>query len=169
MIIIPRLIILADALIASVDGVLGNSGSAHPLSQGFAELSGPDLEAIRRGFPLAHELGCRYGPVHFLVGISEGHGPAAATLNPWSAALPSRGCRGHWRHSWRRLPPLAGSGRCQVARVIRAGPDGRTGPGQRIEGAIDGGPGDIGEAEVVVAGVGPQPGEGHGQIDVGAL
>jgi hypothetical protein len=43
------------------------------------------------------------------------------------------------------------------------------GPGQWIEGAVDGGPGDVGEAEVVVAGVGPQPGEGLGQLDLGAF
>src|SRR5436190_1725913 len=40
---------------------------------------------------------------------------------------------------------------------------------QRIEGAVDGGLGDVGEAQVVVAGVGPQPGEGLGQIDAGAF
>ena len=43
------------------------------------------------------------------------------------------------------------------------------GPGPRIEGAVDGGPGDIGEAQVAAAGVGPQPGESLGQIDVGAF
>src|SRR5437773_8172465 len=43
------------------------------------------------------------------------------------------------------------------------------GPGPRIEGAVDGGPGDIGEAKVVAAGVGPQPGESLGQIDLSAL
>ena len=43
------------------------------------------------------------------------------------------------------------------------------GPGLRVEGAVDGGLGDIGEAQVVVAGVGPQPGESLGQIDVGAF
>jgi hypothetical protein len=43
------------------------------------------------------------------------------------------------------------------------------GPGLRIEGAVDGGPGDVGEAKVAVAGVGPQPGEGLGQIDAGAF
>jgi hypothetical protein len=36
------------------------------------------------------------------------------------------------------------------------------GPGQRIEGAVDGSPGDIGEAQVAAAGVGPQPGESLG-------
>lgn len=46
------------------------------------ELSGPYLEAIRRGFQFARELGCGCGPVHFLVGMSEGHGPAAAALDP---------------------------------------------------------------------------------------
>jgi hypothetical protein len=43
------------------------------------------------------------------------------------------------------------------------------GPCEWVEGAVDGGLGDIGEAEVVVAGVGPQPGESLGQIDVGAF
>ncbi len=46
---------------------------------------------------------------------------------------------------------------------------GRRGPGQRIEGAVDGGFGDVGEAAVAVAGVVPQPGEGLGQVDAGAL
>src|SRR5436190_8179719 len=40
---------------------------------------------------------------------------------------------------------------------------------QRIEGAVDGGLGDVGEAEVVVAGIGPQPGEGLVQMDAGAF
>jgi hypothetical protein len=42
------------------------------------------LEAIRCGFQFAHELGGRHrcGPVHVLVGISEGHGAAAAALDP---------------------------------------------------------------------------------------
>ena len=43
------------------------------------------------------------------------------------------------------------------------------GPGLRVEGAVDGGLGDIGEAQVVVAGVGAQPGEGLGQINAGAF
>ena len=43
------------------------------------------------------------------------------------------------------------------------------GPGPRVEGAVDGGPGDIGEAQVVAAGVSPQPGESLGQIDVSAF
>jgi hypothetical protein len=43
------------------------------------------------------------------------------------------------------------------------------GPGQRVEGAVDGGPGDIGEAQVAAAGVGPQPGESLGQIDASPL
>ena len=49
------------------------------------------------------------------------------------------------------------------------GRTGRRGPCHRIEGAVDGGFGDIGEAEVAVAGVAPQPGEGLGQVDAGAL
>ncbi len=44
------------------------------------ELSGPYLEAIRRGFEFARELGQRCGPVHLLVGISAGRGAAAAAL-----------------------------------------------------------------------------------------
>ena len=43
------------------------------------------------------------------------------------------------------------------------------GPGPRVEGAVDGGPGDIGEAKVAAAGVGPQPGESLGQIEAGAF
>jgi hypothetical protein len=39
----------------------------------------------------------------------------------------------------------------------------------RIEGAVDGGLGDVGEAEVVVAGIGPQPGEGLVQMEAGAF
>src|SRR5258708_1603576 len=46
------------------------------------ELSGPCLAAIRRGFQFAGDLGCGCGPVHFLVGIAEGHGAAAAALDP---------------------------------------------------------------------------------------
>src|SRR5258708_32172411 len=46
------------------------------------ELSGPYLAAIRRGFQFAGDLGCGCGPVHFLVGIAEGHGAAAAALDP---------------------------------------------------------------------------------------
>jgi hypothetical protein len=46
------------------------------------ETSGPYLEAIRRGFLLAHELGQRCGPAHLLVGVAEGDGPAAAALDP---------------------------------------------------------------------------------------
>jgi hypothetical protein len=48
---------------------------------GREELSGPYLEAIRRGFNFARELGRVCGPVHLLVGISEGAGPAAAALS----------------------------------------------------------------------------------------
>src|SRR5258708_21938548 len=46
------------------------------------ELSGPYLAAIGRGFWFAGDLGCGCGPVHFLVGIAEGHGAAAAALDP---------------------------------------------------------------------------------------
>jgi Clp amino terminal domain, pathogenicity island component len=40
------------------------------------------MQAMRRGFQFARELGRRCGPVDFLVGISEGGGPAAAALDP---------------------------------------------------------------------------------------
>lgn len=40
------------------------------------------LEAIRRAFQVARELDSECGPVHFLVGISESPGPAAAALDP---------------------------------------------------------------------------------------
>ena len=46
---------------------------------------------------------------------------------------------------------------------------GRGSPCQRIEGAVDGGLGDVGEAEVVAAGVSPQPGEGLVQMEAGAF
>ena len=46
------------------------------------EMNGPYLEAIRRGFLLAHELGQRCGPAHLLVGVAQGDGPAAAALDP---------------------------------------------------------------------------------------
>ncbi len=46
------------------------------------EMSGPYLEALRRGFLLAHELGQRCGPAHLLVGVAEGDGPTAAALDP---------------------------------------------------------------------------------------
>ena len=39
----------------------------------------------------------------------------------------------------------------------------------RIEGAVDGGLGDVGESEVVVAGIGPQPSEGLVQMEAGAF
>ena len=45
-------------------------------------MGGPYLEAIRRGFLLARELGQRCGPVHLLVGVAAGDGPAAAALDP---------------------------------------------------------------------------------------
>jgi hypothetical protein len=48
---------------------------------GEAELSGPYLEAVRRGFIFAAELGRPCGPVHLLVGISQGDGPAATALS----------------------------------------------------------------------------------------
>lgn len=48
---------------------------------GEEELSEPYLEAIRRGFSFARELGRVCGPVHLLVGISQGDGPAAAALS----------------------------------------------------------------------------------------
>jgi Clp amino terminal domain, pathogenicity island component len=46
------------------------------------EPSGPYLEAIRGAFHFARQTrsGCR--PVHFLVGIADGDGPAAAALRP---------------------------------------------------------------------------------------
>ena len=44
------------------------------------ELSGPYMEAIERGFAFARELGHVCGPVHLLIGISEGEGPAALVL-----------------------------------------------------------------------------------------
>jgi hypothetical protein len=51
--------------------------------------SGPYLEAIGRGFQFAREQGRRSGPVDFLVGISEGQGPAAAALGPSVRAVAS--------------------------------------------------------------------------------
>jgi hypothetical protein len=47
-------------------------------------MSGPYQEAIQRGFLLARELGQPCGPLHFLVGVAEGDGPAAAALVPGS-------------------------------------------------------------------------------------
>ncbi|MGA3155456.1 MAG: Clp protease N-terminal domain-containing protein [Streptosporangiaceae bacterium] len=46
------------------------------------EVTGAYLEAMRRGFDLARELGCSCGPLHVLVGIAEGSGPVAAALDP---------------------------------------------------------------------------------------
>ena len=46
------------------------------------EPSGPYLEAIQRASQFAREMGRSCGPAEFLVGISEGHGPAAAALDP---------------------------------------------------------------------------------------
>jgi hypothetical protein len=48
------------------------------------EPGGPYLEAIQRAFQFAHQHGRRCGPAEFLVGISAGHGPAAAALDPGS-------------------------------------------------------------------------------------
>jgi hypothetical protein len=48
---------------------------------GDEEFTGPYLETIRRGFNFARERGQVCGPVHLLVGISEGGGPAAAALS----------------------------------------------------------------------------------------
>jgi Clp amino terminal domain, pathogenicity island component len=45
---------------------------------------GPYLEAIQRAFQFAHEHGRRCGPTEFLVGVSAGHEPAAAALDPGS-------------------------------------------------------------------------------------
>jgi hypothetical protein len=53
---------------------------------GHDELSTPYLEAIRRGFRCAHELDQPCGPVHLLVGVAEGDGPAAAALDPGPGA-----------------------------------------------------------------------------------
>jgi Clp amino terminal domain, pathogenicity island component len=48
------------------------------------EPGGPYLEAIQRAFQYAHEHDRDCGPAEFLVGISAGHGPAAAALDPGS-------------------------------------------------------------------------------------
>lgn len=48
---------------------------------GDEEFTGPYLAAIGRGFNFARERGQVCGPVHFLVGIAEGAGPAATTLS----------------------------------------------------------------------------------------
>ena len=48
------------------------------------EPGGPYLEAIQRAFRFAREHGRGCGPAEFLVGISEGRGPAAAALDPGS-------------------------------------------------------------------------------------
>lgn len=45
-------------------------------------MSSSYLDAVRRGFRFAGDLGCGCGPVHFLVGIAEGRGAAAAALDP---------------------------------------------------------------------------------------
>jgi hypothetical protein len=44
----------------------------------------PYFEAIQRAFQFAHEHDRGCGPAEFLVGISEGRGPAAAALDPGS-------------------------------------------------------------------------------------
>lgn len=46
------------------------------------EPSGPYLEAIQRAFRYAREQRHGCGPADFLVGISQGQGPAAAALDP---------------------------------------------------------------------------------------
>jgi hypothetical protein len=59
------------------------------------------------------------------------------------------------------------------ARLVPApsgrGRAGRRSPDERVEGSVNGSLGDIGEAAVVVAGVGPQPRERLGQVDAGAF
>jgi hypothetical protein len=55
------------------------------------------------------------------------------------------------------------------AQLGRARPGWGHSPGQRIQGAVHGRLGDVGEAAVVVTGVGPQPGEGLGQIGARAF
>lgn len=47
-----------------------------------AEPDGPYLEAIQRAFRFAHEQGHGCGPAEFLVGISEGDGPAPRPSTP---------------------------------------------------------------------------------------
>jgi len=54
-----------------------------------AQPSGPYLNAIGRGFQFAREQGRGCGPVDFLVGLSEGQGPAAAVLGPSVRAVAS--------------------------------------------------------------------------------
>jgi hypothetical protein len=49
---------------------------------GDAELSDAYLAAIRRAFDFARATGGGCRPVHFLVGIADGEGPAAAALSP---------------------------------------------------------------------------------------
>ena len=49
---------------------------------GHDEMSTPYLQAIRRGFHRAHDLGQPCGPVHLLLGVAEGDGQAAAALDP---------------------------------------------------------------------------------------
>jgi hypothetical protein len=46
------------------------------------EPSGPYLAAIRRAFTFASQTGSGCRPLHFLVGIADGDGPAAAALRP---------------------------------------------------------------------------------------
>src|SRR5271165_7399914 len=65
----------------------------------------------------------------------------------------------------RIIPQGPGPGRSRRA----CGQAGRRSPGLRVEGAVDGGPGHLGEAAVVVPGIGPQPGEGLGEAGAGAF
>lgn len=66
--------------------LLRGSDTAPPADPAYAfavprdEPDGAYLEAMRRGFEFARELHQACGPVHVLVGISEGSGPAAAAL-----------------------------------------------------------------------------------------
>ncbi len=46
------------------------------------EPSAPYQDAIRRAFDFARQTGTGCRPVHFLVGIAEGNGPASAALRP---------------------------------------------------------------------------------------
>src|SRR4249919_2082769 len=138
---------MGHALTAPLDDLPGRKGNCLA-----------SLLALEDGEPLR----C-WGRRGFLVLV-----PILACVHVQPSSRLTEGCPGGWSRTTRRSPRLT---RTRDAGLGWSG-GGRTGrrePCQRIEGAVDGGFGDIGEAEVAVAGVAPQPGEGLGQIDAGAF
>src|SRR4029077_20054997 len=107
-------------------------------------------------FPPGEKRSARRVFLHIIAETAQHAGHADVIRESLDGAK-SRGCQPPGTAG----PASAPSAACDARNTRR--------PGDGIEGAVDGCLGDIGEAAVVVAGVGPQPGEGLGQVDVGAF